>query len=1149
MNELFGVSMTIIAAVCMVITFGILLVVAFIAWRNPVMFKMGLRNIPRRKAQTALIIVGLMLSTLIMSAAFGTGDTLSSSVTSEVYSILGEADEWVTWDAERVPRPQEEQVIPLATVDEWKAAFADDPDIEAFVPLQRETLPVQNQRTRLNDPAARIVGFREQDTAALGGLKDILGKPVHLSGRQIAINEDLAEEIDAQIGDTLSLYFAGSPLEFTVAAIAPSNVLSGAIDPNAKNGGVVDFAALAEITGRGDNADAVIVSNHGGVKDGMKRTDAVKEKLETQLEGTPYQVVPLKRDLIRFAELIGNAFTSIFVVFGLFSIAAGVLLIFLIFVMLAAERKPEMGMARAVGAKRRQLVESFLAEGMGYDLGSAVVGLLAGMGVTFAMVGVIKYFAGDSLGLPLSVTFTWRSLVTAFCLGVMATFLVIFIASWRASRLNITAAIRDLPESHSSNPEASTWKGYYRAFINGIAALSLPVGLAFILLGQPGLLLAIPLIVLGLVAPWFYALRNSDFAAPRAQRIGEGLPRWPWILGLVLPVVGWVLILVPFFIAVGVVRLTRDRKPDRLPRWLQVGAVVVWPLGFVSAVLQDWRKQVAWSAAVAIAFGIAGVALTYGGLDRNSSFFFLLGVSLVALWLAVTLRYFGVSERLSFTSVSLIVLAIWYVPAKWIEPITGELNGDIELFFLSGMVMVSCGVFIIVYNADIFLPAIARLGSRFGRIVPALKTGVAYPLTSRFRTGMTMAMIGLIMFSLVMMATMNKNFSSLFLNDDTRGGFDEVVNINSNNPVDDLRSAVQEAGGDASPMQSVGELRFAGATEAEVENRDKFENGEDDTGHDVVKPFSRYTVFGADDAFMASNGVSMKYRAQGYETDQDIWEAMRKDPALAVIPAAVTVPPDPFSGGGGELLRLNPVEDGFAPFTLELRDPGTGNTTTVTIIAQLTESADTFLGLSSADFATGIVTSRQTLLDAFPSSEGQRFYVRLRPGVDAEDYAKVIESALVQASAESLQKLLDEQQAAQNGFMLVFQGFMGLGLIVGIAALAVIASRAVVERRQQIGMLRAIGYQRGMVALSFLFESGFIALSGILLGLSLGLSLAWLLITTGSFGEESQNIDFVVPWLNLAVICTIAFGASMLMTFLPARAASNVAVAEALRYE
>ena len=44
-------------------------------------------------------------------------------------------------------------------------------------------------------------------------------------------------------------------------------------------------------------------------------------------------------------------------------------------------------------------------------------------------------------------------------------------------------------------------------------------------------------------------------------------------------------------------------------------------------------------------------------------------------------------------------------------------------------------------------------------------------------------------------------------------------------------------------------------------------------------------------------------------------------------------------------------------------------------------------------------------------------------------------------------------------------GFMGLGLIVGVAALGVISARAVVERRQQIGVLRAIGFRRRMVQL------------------------------------------------------------------------------------
>ena len=125
---------------------------------------------------------------------------------------------------------------------------------------------------------------------------------------------------------------------------------------------------------------------------------------------------------------------------------------------------------------------------------------------------------------------------------------------------------------------------------------------------------------------------------------------------------------------------------------------------------------------------------------------------------------------------------------------------------------------------------------------------------------------------------------------------------------------------------------------------------------------------------------------------------------------------------------------------------------------------------------------------------------------------------------------------------------MGLGLVVGIAALGVIAFRAVVERRQQIGMLRAIGYQRSMVALSFLFESGFVALSGIAMGLIMGVSFSWVLWTFGEVDDQAGGA-FSVPWLQLGVICGIALVASLLMTYFPARAASHVPVAEALRYE
>ena len=125
---------------------------------------------------------------------------------------------------------------------------------------------------------------------------------------------------------------------------------------------------------------------------------------------------------------------------------------------------------------------------------------------------------------------------------------------------------------------------------------------------------------------------------------------------------------------------------------------------------------------------------------------------------------------------------------------------------------------------------------------------------------------------------------------------------------------------------------------------------------------------------------------------------------------------------------------------------------------------------------------------------------------------------------------------------------MALGLLVGIAGLGVIAFRSVVERRQQIGMLRAIGYQRATVTLTFLLESSFVAVTGILSGVVGGAVLARNLLTSDSF-TEGAAIHFAMPWPEVITIVAVAFACSLLMTWWPSRGASRVPVAEALRYE
>ena len=82
----------------------------------------------------------------------------------------------------------------------------------------------------------------------------------------------------------------------------------------------------------------------------------------------------MKKDSLALAEFIGNIFLTFFTIFGTFSIIVGLLLIFLVFVMLAAARSTEMGIARAVGTKRRHLVQMFTYEGFAYAFGAAIIG-------------------------------------------------------------------------------------------------------------------------------------------------------------------------------------------------------------------------------------------------------------------------------------------------------------------------------------------------------------------------------------------------------------------------------------------------------------------------------------------------------------------------------------------------------------------------------------------------------------------------------------------------------------------------------------------------------------------------------------------------------------------------------------------------------
>jgi putative ABC transport system permease protein len=1094
MNELFGLSMTTIMVVLLAIFAVAVASVAFVFITNRVMFRMGLRNLPRRGLQTGLVVVGLMLATLITTAAFTTGDTIDYSISKVTFDDLQRTDLTLNPYGEDsshepgVQGPRNDVYFDQRGIGALEQAFTGDPDIDGFMPFLFEPVAALNTRSKLSEPTVMLAGIDPTRLGEYGGLRNVSGGQFDLATlreNDVLLSKREAGELDARLGDTITIYSRGSAHDVYVAGIVENELASGssnAAGSATPGGAAMRLSTVQSITGHAGQVNHISIALKGDVRSSVSRSDAAAARLQPYISSAEgrdalgvgnrnVKVETYKQDSVDSAEEFGNLFTTFFLVLGLFSIASGVMLIFMIFVMLAAERKPEMGMARAVGAQRGNLVQSFMSEGMAYSVIAGAVGAAFGVMAALAiLLGILQTGLGSG-GSFITAHVTVRSLVVSYCLGVVVTFLTVVISSMKVSAVNIVGAIRGTEDDDRRLGRRKTnWKW---------------------------LAIGVPSMIVPPLGIWFFF------------RKGFGLP-WAWIIA---------------------------------------------PCGILLS-------------------GLALLGASGGG--GGSQFLAGFGFSIIPLCIAMLAAYYRLPGRAIWTAVGAYLLVYWLSPVDLAAKALGtELEGDIEMFLMSGIMVVIGFTLVIVFNARL-LTALFRTGgrskyrvaiasvtatvalgvagmaignqgdglgqllylfagvaaivaaasfaaARYPRFAPALKMGVAYPLSNRFRTGMTIAMFALIIFSLTVFSIINANFAAKTAGKSGDGGWNVVATANRNNPIGSLPDAVRDTGAPvADEIASSGRVTiYTGVQKVQ-------QVGVND------KPES-YPVIAADDGFLSNPKSALDARANGYESDRSVFDAVRTDAKYALVDGS------DFSEYDWEkTVDIN--DKRFKAFDVVISDPVSGKSETVTVIGVMS------LKLTSG-FAGGIYVNADAYQQVFGEPQFLRTYIGLHPGVNARDAARGIESALtVQGvQADSIKKLIDDSVAQDQAFNRMFQSFMALGLFVGIASLGVIAFRSVVERRQQIGMLRAIGYQSGTVALTFVLESSFIALMGILSGVVGGTILGRNLMTSGQFAD--LGTDFTIPWVEVIGFAAIAFVFSLLMTWWPSRGAANVPVADALRYE
>ena len=480
------------------------------------------------------------------------------------------------------------------------------------------------------------------------------------------------------------------------------------------------------------------------------------------------------------------------------------------------------------------------------------------------------------------------------------------------------------------------------------------------------------------------------------------------------------------------------------------------------------------------------------------------------------------------------LVVLWLLPFDTVETLAGkELKWGFGVWILGGLFVVLGSAWTLIYNADVLLGGLTATVGRIRALTPILRMAIAYPLRNRFRTGVTLAMFTLVVFTLVVGAVISGSF--IRSTDDLEkfgGGFDIAAQAAPTNPVVGMDAAIRQSGLDPNKFTVVAEQSLL-VTEARQAGYDEFAD---------------YPVRGFDKAYLGHTSYGMSALARGYESAEEVWQAMARTPRLAVVDAIVAPRRDNWNAGNVPpdfKLHGFVLEDGvFDPFTVETRDPQTGKKLNVTVIGILADTVPFELA--------GIWTSQETVAAAYGDRvRPTAYWFATADGVDARALAPELESAFVAngLEADSLDEVLEDTIAVSWTFNRLIQGFMGLGLIVGIAALGVISARAVVERRQQIGILRALGFRRRMIQLSFLIESSFIALTAIVVGTLLALIVAMNVIEDTASQSSWADIAIVVPWVNLAIIFAAVYAAALLATLGPAVRASRVYPAEALRYE
>lgn len=252
------------------------------------------------------------------------------------------------------------------------------------------------------------------------------------------------------------------------------------------------------------------------------------------------------------------------------------------------------------------------------------------------------------------------------------------------------------------------------------------------------------------------------------------------------------------------------------------------------------------------------------------------------------------------------------------------------------------------------------------------------------------------------------------------------------------------------------------------------------------------------------------------------------------------------------LLLRRPVGDGPVPVIADATSlqyvlhAKVGDTFAMDVGAQQPLQLQFVAAIADSVLQGQLVMSEENFVRLFPAQQGYRFFLIDAPDVatreGATQLAGVLEKELSTFGFDAVTAVerLEAFHRVENTYLSTFQSLGGLGLVLGTIGLAAVMFRNVLERRRELALLRAVGYDRRRVTEMILAEA--LLLLGA--GLGAGVLSAALAVGPAWVGRGGPG-----PGATLLLLLGGVIAAGVLSSTVAARAALRGNVLEALRTE